>query len=119
VRKRRYALRVGVVLLIMLDTLRRSFLQHDAFDRAMFVVELLVLALIAIEGLIHVVHWIKVSLAFETCATVPRLRPRVARRISSEIPKWRQCDGSNRLDETCGRLDRRNERETQALFVRR
>lgn len=58
-RKRSYALRVGFVLLIMLSTLRRSFLQHDAFDRAMFVVELLVLALIAIEGIIHVVHWIK------------------------------------------------------------
>jgi hypothetical protein len=56
---RHYAIRIGLVWLIMLDTIRRSFLQHDAFDRAMFVIELLVLALIAVEGIIHIVHWVK------------------------------------------------------------
>jgi hypothetical protein len=44
-------------MLIMFDTIRRSFLAHDAFDRAMFVVELLVLAIIGIEAIIHTWHW--------------------------------------------------------------
>jgi hypothetical protein len=55
-RTRQYTFRIGIVLLIMLDTLRRSFLHHDAFDRAMLVVELLVLFLIGVEIAYHVVR---------------------------------------------------------------
>jgi hypothetical protein len=55
-----FALRLGAILLIMLDTLRRSFLHHDAFDRTMLVIELLVLSIIALEGLLHIGRHFKV-----------------------------------------------------------
>jgi hypothetical protein len=48
--KRHYAIRIGLVLLIMFDTLRRSFLHHDAFDYTMLAVEVLVLLFIGIEA---------------------------------------------------------------------
>jgi len=68
-RKRHYPLRLGVLVLIMLDTFRRSFLEHDAFDQAMFVFELLVLVLIAFEGLVHL--WSHAKRA----SRIRRLRP--------------------------------------------
>ena len=46
-RKRRYITLVGVVLLTMLDTIRRAFMHHDAFDYMMLAVEVLVLGLIS------------------------------------------------------------------------
>jgi hypothetical protein len=48
-RSRHYAIRIGLVSLIMLDTFRRAFQKHDAFDYTMLAVEILVLGLIFYE----------------------------------------------------------------------
>lgn len=58
---RRYAIRIGLVLLIMLDTIRRSFLHHDAFDYTMLAVEVLVLVIIGFEAGIGMWHHFRVG----------------------------------------------------------
>lgn len=54
---RRRGLYLSVVILIMLDTLRRMFCDTRPIDVAMLVIELLVLFVIAIEGIVSVVRW--------------------------------------------------------------
>ena len=69
---RHYTLRIGVVLLIMLDTLRHIFSGTRPIDAVMLVVELLVLAIIAVEALVHLMHWFKIR------RRMKRLRERFA-----------------------------------------
>jgi hypothetical protein len=58
---RYYATRVGALLILIVDTLRRAFLKHDAFDYTMLVVEILVLALIGAEIAYHIWRGFKVG----------------------------------------------------------
>ena len=57
---RYYATRVGALLMIVADTLRRAFQRHDAFDHTMLIVEVLVLALIGGEIAYHIVRSFKI-----------------------------------------------------------
>jgi hypothetical protein len=44
-----------------MDTLRRFVGQHDAFDLTMLGIELLVLAVIGVEAIVHLWHWLKIK----------------------------------------------------------
>ena len=81
-------------MLIMLDTLMRSFLRHDAFDRAMLVIELLVLFIIGFEAVVHawghfkVAHRLKhVRARFAEGQELQRNAPQLGAR-SEDVTRW-------------------------------
>jgi hypothetical protein len=54
---RRAGIYLGVVLVITADTFRHMFGDSRPIDIAMLVIEVLVLALIAVEGIVNLVRW--------------------------------------------------------------